>query len=56
VGVNGVPVRSQEEFYALLSRGRPGEVVRIAVERDGGTLVIAVASGDRYRFIHVAPP
>jgi S1-C subfamily serine protease len=56
VGVNGVPVRSQEEFYAALWRGRAGEVVRIAVQRAGGTLVIAVASIDRYRLLRVPPP
>lgn len=56
VGVNGVPVRSQEEFYAQLWQGRAGEVVRIAVERDGVTLVIAVASEDRYRFLRMPPP
>ncbi|HXG04843.1 MAG TPA: S1C family serine protease [Candidatus Binatia bacterium] len=56
VGVNGVAVRSQEEFYAALWRGRAGEVVRIAVQRGGGTLVIAVASIDRYRLLRVPPP
>lgn len=56
MGVNGVPLRSQEEFYAALRRGRAGEVVRIAVERDGATLIIAVASEDRYRFLRVPPP
>lgn len=56
VGVNGVPIRSQEEFDAALWRGRAGEVVRIAVERDGATLIVAVASEDRYRFLRVPPP
>ncbi|HXG15308.1 MAG TPA: S1C family serine protease [Calidithermus sp.] len=56
VGVNGVAVRSQEEFYAALWRGRAGEVVRVAVERGGATLVIAVASVDRYRLRRTPSP
>jgi S1-C subfamily serine protease len=48
VGVNGVRVGSQEEFYAELWRGQAGDVVRLMVERDGRGRVIRVRSSDRY--------
>ncbi len=49
VGVNGVDVRSQEEFYEELWRGRAGDVILVAVRRGAGVKVIAVPSIDRYR-------
>ncbi len=48
VSVNGVAVATQEEFYEALWRGRAGDVVRVAVRRDGGVREIAVRSVDRY--------
>jgi S1-C subfamily serine protease len=51
VGVNGVAVRSQEQFYEELWRGQAGDVVRVAVQRGARTHVIAVASMDRYRLL-----
>jgi len=53
VSVNGVAVRSQEEFYEQLWRGRAGDVIRVAVKRGDGTHVIAVASIDRYRLLRL---
>ncbi|MBI1846800.1 MAG: serine protease [Candidatus Rokubacteria bacterium] len=49
VGVNGVVVRSQEEFYEQLWRNRAGDVIQVAVRRSDGVKVIAVPSVDRYR-------
>ena len=49
VGVNGVTVASQEEFYEQLWRGRAGDVVRLAVQREAKVHVIPVRSVDRYR-------
>ena len=47
VGVNGVPVGSQEEFYEQLWRGRAGDVVRVSVRRDDRVRVIPVRSVER---------
>lgn len=55
VGVNGVSVRSQEEFYEQLWRGRAGDVIRVAVQRADRTHVIAVGSIDRYRLLRAHP-
>lgn len=51
VGVNGVAVRSQEEFYEQLWRGQAGDVIKVAVERGDARHVIPVASIDRYRLL-----
>jgi S1-C subfamily serine protease len=53
VGVNGVTIASQEEFYEQLWRGRAGDVVRVAVQREAGVQVIAVQSIDRYRLLRM---
>lgn len=53
VGVNGVSIGSQEEFYEQLWRGRAGDVVRVAVQRDARVHVIAVQSVDRYRLLRM---
>jgi len=47
--VNDVAVHSQEEFYEQLWRGQAGDVIQLAVHRDGGVRVIPVPSIDRYR-------
>ncbi|MBI2207269.1 MAG: serine protease [Candidatus Rokubacteria bacterium] len=47
VGVNGVGVRTQEEFYEALWSGQAGDVVRLAVRRTDGVVVIPVRSIDR---------
>jgi S1-C subfamily serine protease len=49
IRVNDVAVHSQEEFYEQLWRGRAGDVIQLAVHRDGGVRVIPVPSIDRYR-------
>jgi S1-C subfamily serine protease len=49
VRVNGVTVRSQEEFYEQLWRGEAGDIIRLGVHRDGAIRDIAVPSMDRYR-------
>jgi S1-C subfamily serine protease len=53
LSVNGVTIGSQEEFYEQLWRGRAGDVVRVAVQREAGVQVIAVQSIDRYRLFRV---
>jgi S1-C subfamily serine protease len=49
VGVNGVNVRSQEEFYETLWRHHAGEVIKVSVERNNRVVVIPVQSVDRQR-------
>lgn len=49
IGVDGVDVRSQEEFYEQLWRREPGETVEVAVRRGGAVRVIRLRSADRYR-------
>lgn len=51
VGVNGVTIASQEEFYEQLWRGAAGDVVKVAVLRDAEVRVITVRSIDRYRLL-----
>ena len=48
VGVNGVPVAAQAEFYEQLWRGRAGDLVALSIARGGAAVqVIAVRSIDR---------
>jgi S1-C subfamily serine protease len=49
IRVNGVNVRSQEEFYEQLWRGQAGDVIRLGVHRGGDVREISVPSIDRYR-------
>jgi S1-C subfamily serine protease len=49
VSVNGVDVRSQEEFYEVLWKNRVGEVIKVSVQRDNRVVVIPVQSMDRHR-------
>jgi S1-C subfamily serine protease len=56
VGVNGVTVRSQEEFYEALWKNRAGEVITLSVERDHRVVVIPVQSVDRHRTLTGARP
>jgi S1-C subfamily serine protease len=51
LSVNDVTIASQEEFYEQLWRGRAGDVVRVAVQREAAVHVIAVKSIDRYRLL-----
>jgi S1-C subfamily serine protease len=49
VGVNGVQVASQEEFYEQMWRGQAGDMINVAVRRDDRLEVISVRSIDRHR-------
>lgn len=49
IGVDGVGVASQEEFYERLWEKRAGDVIRVAVRRHDQIHVIAVPSIDRQR-------
>ena len=51
VGVNGVTVRSQEEFYETLWKHRAGEVIKVSVERKDRRVEISVESVDRHRVL-----
>jgi S1-C subfamily serine protease len=53
LSVNGVSVASQQEFYEQLWRGRAGDIVRVAVQRETDVHVIAVQSVDRYRLLRI---
>lgn len=53
LSVNGVTIASREEFYEQLWRGRAGDVVRLAVQREAKVHVIAVTSVDRYRLLRI---
>jgi S1-C subfamily serine protease len=48
VGVNGVGVVTQEEFYEQMWRRQAGDTIEVAVRRDEGLRVILVRSIDRY--------
>ena len=54
VGVNGVRVRSQEEFYEQLWRRQAGDTIDVAVWRDDRIRTITVRSIDRYRLYRTA--
>jgi S1-C subfamily serine protease len=47
IRVNGVNVRTQEEFYEALWRGQAGDVIHVAVQRRDAVRVIPVRSIDR---------
>jgi len=47
VGVNGVRVRTQEEFYEQMWRRQAGDTIEVAVHRDDAVRVIPVRSIDR---------
>jgi S1-C subfamily serine protease len=55
VGVNGVGVTSQEEFYEELWRQQAGDTIKVSVRREGGVQVISVRSIDRYRLYPPLP-
>jgi S1-C subfamily serine protease len=48
VGVDGVRIRTQEEFYERLWRRQAGDTIDVAVRRGGFERVISVRSIDRY--------
>lgn len=56
VGVDGVRVASQEEFYEALWRHRAGEVIKVSVSRDERVVVIPVQSVDRHRALTSTRP
>ena len=47
VGVNGVQVRTQEQFYEAMWRGRAGDTIEVAVRRHDAVRIIPVRSIDR---------
>jgi S1-C subfamily serine protease len=49
VGVDGVGVASQEEFYEQMWRRQAGDTIEVAVRRDDRVEVISVRSIDRHR-------
>ena len=55
VGVNGVGVASQEEFYEQLWRRQAGDTIDVTVRRDDTVQVISVRSIDRYRLYPSLP-
>jgi S1-C subfamily serine protease len=55
VGVNGVAVGTQEEFYEALWRGRAGDVIKVTVRREEATKTISVRSIDRHELLRGTP-
>ncbi|MBI2161830.1 MAG: serine protease [Candidatus Rokubacteria bacterium] len=51
--VNGVAVASQREFYEQLWSRRAGDLIEVAVQRNGGVQVITVPSVDRHSLFRV---
>ena len=49
VGVDGVDIASQEEFYERMWRRQAGDTIEVAVRRDDRVQVITVRSIDRHR-------
>jgi S1-C subfamily serine protease len=48
IGVDGVRVATQEEFYDRLWRRQAGDTIAVAVQRGAAERVISVRSMDRY--------
>ena len=55
VGVNGVRVATQEEFYEALWRRQAGETIEVSVRRADRVQVIQVRSIDRHRLFRSTP-
>jgi S1-C subfamily serine protease len=55
VGVDGVGITTQEQFYEALWRRQAGETIEVAVRRDNRVQVIPVRSMDRHRLFRPAP-
>src|SRR5712692_6451515 len=55
VGVNGVNVRSQEEFYEALWQRQAGDTINVAVQRGTRVQIISVRSIDRHRLYQQGP-
>jgi S1-C subfamily serine protease len=55
VGVNGVGVATQEEFYEALWRRQAGETIEVLVRRADRVQVISVRSIDRHRLFRSSP-
>jgi serine protease Do len=49
IRVDGVAVRTQEQFYEQMWRRQAGDTIEVAVRRDEQVRVISVRSIDRYR-------
>ena len=46
IGVNGQPVRSGEDFIALIEEHKPGEKVILNIRREGKTRELPVVLGE----------
>jgi S1-C subfamily serine protease len=55
VGVDGVPIATQEEFYQRLWRRQAGDTIAVAVRRGAAEHVISVRSMDRYTLYRATP-
>jgi len=55
VGVNGIGVATQEEFYEALWRRQAGETIEVLVRRADRVQVISVRSIDRHRLFRSSP-
>ncbi|HET7343522.1 MAG TPA: S1C family serine protease [Methylomirabilota bacterium] len=55
VGVNGVAVRSQEEFYEALWARQAGDTIAVAVQRGARVQTISVRSIDRHQLYQRTP-
>lgn len=55
VGVDGVRVATQEEFYERLWRRQAGDTIAVAVRRGAAEHVISVRSMDRYTLYRATP-
>jgi S1-C subfamily serine protease len=55
VGVDGVRVATQEEFYERLWRRKAGDTIAVAVRRGAAEHVISVRSMDRYTLYRATP-
>ena len=49
VGINGIDVKSQEEFYETLWRHRAGDIITVSVQREDRLVKIPVKSADRHQ-------
>jgi S1-C subfamily serine protease len=55
IGVSGVRVRTQAEFYEQLWRAKAGDVVALSIQRGDAVRIVPVRSVDRYQLYRTTP-
>ena len=53
--VNSIPISGLEEYYQEIWKYPPGTEIRLTIEREGKTLLVAIQSADRDQFFGPTP-